>query len=109
MSPSDNIAVLTETIKSTANATIKDEGANQHSREHGWSEPEKYDYESYSAGTRKERETIEALHEVPVRALNAMKYERTEGSGGVGPEHTARDEMLFKDENRLESRRDIAS
>jgi hypothetical protein len=60
-----NKAVLTEMAQSITNVTIKDEAANQRSHEHGWSEPQKYEYESYNAGTREEREAIEALHEVP--------------------------------------------
>ncbi len=103
MSPSDNGTVLTEVNNSMANATIKDEAANQRSREHGWSEPEKYDYESYNAGTREEREAVEAAHEVPAWASNAMKYEWQEDYGDVGPEHPELEEMLFKDKNRMES------
>jgi len=54
-----NTAVLTRMAQIITNVTIKDEAANQRSHEHGWSEPRKYDYESYNAGTREEREAIE--------------------------------------------------
>jgi len=103
MSPSDNGAVLTDVTQSMANATIKDEAANQRSREHGWSEPQKYDYKSYNAGTREECEAVEAAHELPAWASNAIKYEWKEEYGDVGPEHKELEKMLFQDQNRMES------
>ncbi len=102
MSPSDNGAVLAEVTEAMAGATVTEDTAKR-SREHGWVEPQKYDYESYNAGTREEREAIETAHEVPAWASNAMKYEWRDEYGDVGPEHPELENELFKDENKMQS------
>lgn len=103
MPPSDNGAVLTDVTQSMANATIKDEAASQRTREHGWSKPEKYDYKSYNARTREEQEAVEAGHELPAWASNAIKYEWKDEYGDLAPEHKELEKMLFQDQNRMES------
>ena len=103
MSPSDNGTVLAEVEKSMATATIKDEATSQRAREHGWVEPEKFDYETYNAGTREEREAVEQTHEVPAWASNAMKYEWSDEYGDVGPEHPELEQELFKDQFKMQS------
>ena len=103
MSPSDNGSILAEVTNAMASATVKDEAANQRSRDHGWVEPQKYDYESYNAGTREEREAIEQSHEVPAWASNAVKYEWSDEYGDVGPEHPLLEADLFQDQHRMQS------
>ena len=103
MAPSDNGAILAEVTTSMGNTTLDNEAATQRLREHGWVEREKYDYESYNAGTREEREALEKTHEVPAWASNAAKYEWKDDYGDVGPEHPQLEAMLFREEHRMQT------
>ena len=103
MSPSDNGAILTEVTTSMGNTNLDDMADAQRLRDHGWVEREKYDYETYNAGTREEREAVERLHEVPAWASNAAKYEWKDEYGDVGPEHPQLEAMLFRAEHRMQT------
>ena len=103
MSPSDNGTVLADVENSMATASIKDEVTSQRAREHGWVEPQKFDYETYNAGSREEREAAEQAREVPAWASNAVKYEWSGEYGDIGPEHPELERELFKDQYKMQS------
>ena len=98
-----NSGALTNVTNVKAKANVKDAEAAKRSREAGWVEPAEYDYTSYNAGTREEREAIELTHDLPAWAANAAKYEWSDEYGDVGPAHPELEAMLFRNEftNRL--------
>lgn len=101
MSGSNDQEVLREVTKTLGNVSVRDEEAAARCRELGWSEPEKYDYESYNAGkkTREERAITEEGKDLPAWAANAQKYEWSDEFGDVGPRHEALEDMLFNSEH----------
>lgn len=92
---------MAEVTNNMSKAAIKNAEATQRSRDAGWVEPEKYDYEAYNAGTKEAREALAATHELPTWAANAAKYEWKDEYGDVGPAHPELEEMLFGKEDRV--------
>lgn len=87
--------------KSMANANIQDLDAAQRSREAGWAEPQKFDYNTYNAPrpNKEEREANEENQVQPSWAANAAKYEWLDEYGDVGPRFDLLEQMLFRDEH----------
>lgn len=103
MPPSDNGAVLADVTSSMANATIRDAEASERSRNAGWVEPQSYDYETYNASTREEREANEQTRELPSWAANAVRYEWSDDYGDIGPAKQDLEDDLFGDEHKMQT------
>ena len=80
-----------------SNATLQNAEAAQRSREAGWVEPVKYDYETYNAA----RENLDPSAELPSWAANATKYEWKDEYGDVGPTHPELEAVLFGKDLRV--------
>lgn len=99
MSSIDNGGVLADVTNSMENVGLQDVDAAKRSRDAGWAEPQKFDYETYNAGFPNKEETSAAEGNQNVAwAGNAEKYEWKEEYGDVGPRHEALEEMLFRNE-----------
>lgn len=101
MSHTDEPDAIVELTNTVAKTSVRDEEAAVRSREHGWAEPEKYDYDTYNAESkpREERAAAEEGKDLPAWAANAQKYEWSDEFGDVGPRHEALEEMLFNSEH----------
>lgn len=62
----------------------------------GWVEPEGYNYATYNASTREEREAVDAGPDASPWASNAVKYEWKDDYGDVGPADPELEQLLFK-------------
>ena len=82
-------------------ANLKNAESVQRSREAGWVEPEKYDYNSYNAKPNEPRDPLDPALELPTWAANATKYEWKDEYGDVGPAHPELEKMLFGKELRV--------
>ena len=82
-------------------ANLKNAEFVQRSRDAGWVEPVKYDYEAYNANTKESRDALEPTHELPTWAANATKYEWSDEYGDVGPAHEELEKMLFGKDLRV--------
>lgn len=93
--------VLADVTNLMATTTVRDNEAAKRSRDAGWAEPAKYDYDAYNAtaGTREERIAAEEAQNLPGWAANAQKYEWSDEYGDVGPRHEALEDMLFNNED----------
>ena len=100
MASSASGAVLADITNAVTGINIKDPDDIQRSRDAGWAEPSKYDYDSYKKepATREERENSTANQNLPQWAANAAKYEWSDEYGDVGPRHQELEELLFHDE-----------
>ncbi|KAI5300692.1 hypothetical protein KEM56_002263 [Ascosphaera pollenicola] len=102
------------TIQVVAPVNNMNAEAAARAREHGWSEPQQYDYQKYqapikpnpaaaAAGTEGEATAdpavtgvdVEDGEEFPQWASSAAKYEWKEEYGDVGPRNEALEQMLF--------------
>ena len=86
-----------EVTDKMGNATLQNTEATQRSREAGWVEPVKYDYETYNAT----RESLDPNNELPTWAANATKYEWKDEYGDVGPDDPELEAAIFGQENRV--------
>lgn len=91
---------VTNTMSTTA-IRVGNTDALKRVRDAQWAEPQKFNYESYNADTREQREAVEAKDDVPAWAANATKYEWSEEYGEVGPAHPQLEQQLFGDENQV--------
>ena len=93
---------LAEVTDKMQEANIKNAESVQRSRDAGWVEPVKYDYEAYNADPK---EVVEAAlnpaYELPTWAANAVKYEWKDEYGDVGPAHPELEVMLFGKDLRV--------
>ena len=96
----DAVADVTDKL---AEANLKNAEFVQRSREAGWVEPVKYDYEAYAAGPKDAGEAAapDSTFELPTWAANAIKYEWKDEYGDVGPAHPELEAMLFGKDNRV--------
>ena len=102
---SDNGDVLADVTNKVANANIQNVEAMKRSRDHGWAEPQKYDYETYNApnvSVTPAPEAVENEFIVPVWASNAKKYEWSDEFGDVGPRVPELERILFGDPDQPE-------
>ena len=99
MSSADSEPALADVTNSMQAVSVQDVDAAKRSRDAGWAEPQKFDYEVYNAGFPNKEETsaAEGIRNV-AWAGNAEKYEWKEEYGDVGPRHEALEEMLFRNE-----------
>lgn len=88
----DGVAEVTQQM---SKAELQKAESTQRSREAGWVEPEKYDYDAYNAGNNEARQAVDGTLELPTWAANATKYEWKDEYGEVGPAHPELEEMLF--------------
>ena len=88
----DAVADVTEQM---SKAELQKAESTQRSRDAGWVEPEKYDYEAYNARTNEARQADDGALELPSWAANATKYEWKDEYGEVGPAHPELEAMLF--------------
>lgn len=63
-------------------------------REKGWAEPQRYNYDIYTASFKPGDESADRSH----WASNAAKYEWNDEYGDVGPQNEELEKMLFRDE-----------
>lgn len=85
-----------------AQAQLKNAESVQRSRDAGWVEPEKYDYDAYNANPKEPGEApLDPAFELPTWAANAIKYEWKDEYGDVGPAHPELEAMLFGKDNRV--------
>ena len=92
---SANGDAVAEVADKMRNATFRNAESAQRSREAGWVEPVKYDYEAYNTDSKELRESLDPTVELPTWAANATKYEWKDEYGDVGPEHTELEAVLF--------------
>lgn len=75
----------------------KDEAATK-AKEHGFVEPEAYDYKAYNQHAEAALENKE-----PIWLAEAVRYEWEDEYGDVGPRIEALEKQLFHDENRMKA------
>ena len=90
-----------EVTDKMGNATLKNAEAAQRSRDAGWVEPVKYDYEAYNTDSKEMRESLDPAVELPTWAANATKYEWKDEYGDVGPVHPELERALFGQDLRV--------
>lgn len=90
-----NGEAVAEVTEQMSKAELQKAESTQRSRDAGWVEPEKYDYEAYNAGTNEARQAVDGALELPIWAANATKYEWKDEYGEVGPAHPELEAMLF--------------
>lgn len=88
---------MTEAIDQVADSAnnLKEEAAAL-ARQKGWTEPQRYDYDTYNADPKPGEGA--GLTDLPEWASNAAKYEWKEEYGDVGPRNEELEKMLFHDE-----------
>ncbi|EGC41698.1 DEAD/DEAH box RNA helicase [Histoplasma capsulatum var. duboisii H88] len=88
---------MTEAIDQVADSAnnLKEEAAAL-ARQKGWTEPQRYDYDTYNADPKPGEGA--GLSDLPEWASNAAKYEWKEEYGDVGPRNEELEKMLFHDE-----------
>ena len=90
-----------EVTDKMGNATLQNAEAAQRSREAGWVEPVKYDYEAYNASSKEARDNLGPDVELPTWAANATKYEWKDEYGDVGPGDPELEAVLFGQDTRV--------
>lgn len=90
-----------EVTDKMGNASLKNAEAAQRSRDAGWVEPVKYDYDTYNADGKEARDTLDPDAELPTWAANATKYEWKDEYGDVGPVSPELEAVLFGRETRV--------
>jgi ATP-dependent RNA helicase DDX3X len=83
-----------------APAPGRDPEAAAKARQLGWVQPEAYNYPAYNAGSGKEREEAETLHNLETWGHKAARYEWLEEYGDVGPANAELEETLFRSEHQ---------
>ncbi|KAG5297898.1 DEAD-box protein [Histoplasma ohiense] len=88
---------MTEAIDQVTDSAnnLKEEAAAL-ARQKGWTEPQRYDYDTYNADPKPGEGA--GLTDLPEWASNAAKYEWKEEYGDVGPRNEELEKMLFHDE-----------
>ena len=99
MSSLDNGSVLADVTGSMEKVTVQEGDAAKRSREAGWAEPQKFNYDVYNAGfsNKEEKAAAEGIEEVGW-AGNAEKYEWQGDYGDIGPRHEALEDVLFRND-----------
>ena len=103
---SENGEALADVTNKVANIQVNEE-AIKRVRDAQWAEPQKFDYDAYNAGPRDAGPSgpaarADADASAPSWAANAVRYEWSEEFGDVAPPHAALEEMLFRDENKMD-------
>ena len=103
---SENGEALADVTNKVANIQVNEE-AIKRVRDAQWAEPQKFDYDAYNAGPRDAGPSGPAAGadedaNAPSWAANARRYEWSEDYGDVAPRHEALEEMLFRDENKMD-------
>lgn len=107
MSTNGEDPVLADITNNMAISTLNEKQA-QRVKDANWGEPTKFDYESYNAGSREERQAVAAAQEGPEWAATATKYEWSDEYGDVGPAHPQLERLLFGDETKMEKGEELA-
>ena len=100
---SENGEPLADVTNKVASIRVNEE-AIKRVRDAQWAEPQKFDYNTYNAGPRDAGPSgpSDADANAPSWAASAMKYEWSEEYGDVAPRHETLENMLFRDENKME-------